>query len=279
MSEALKGWQQSLHPDDADRFREIAGRVRIVQEFQPGDRQASVRGRAQGGAPDGELRRLRRGPRRAVQRSADAVESVCAARRPGLRQDRPGHRRRRLAHERAGVFAVLLAAAGAYTIWRAVARPLARITRVTEAIAAGEVDGEVPYRGRGDEVGALARSISVFKEAMRRNAELGRTVAEDAQARGRRQEAMADRDQPVRRRGRGHAVRARPHFRSHAGRRPDASPGRRTPPRPARPARPRRRPMRRPMCATSRRRPTSSPPRCRRSTARWRSRMPSPARR
>src|ERR1700682_3246478 len=32
LSDALKGWQQGLHPDDAERFREIAGRVRIVQD-------------------------------------------------------------------------------------------------------------------------------------------------------------------------------------------------------------------------------------------------------
>jgi methyl-accepting chemotaxis protein len=87
--------------------------------------------------------------------------------------------------------AVLLAAAGAYTIWRAVARPLARITRVTEAIAAGNVQGEVPDRGRGDEVGALARSIAVFRDAMRSNAELSRTVIDDAEARAKRQEGMS----------------------------------------------------------------------------------------
>ncbi len=34
----------------------------------------------------------------------------------------------------------------------------------------------VPYRERGDEVGALARSIAVFQDAMRRNEELNRTV-------------------------------------------------------------------------------------------------------
>src|SRR3979411_2239345 len=32
LSAALKGWQQSLHPDDAERFRDISGRVRIVQD-------------------------------------------------------------------------------------------------------------------------------------------------------------------------------------------------------------------------------------------------------
>jgi methyl-accepting chemotaxis protein len=89
------------------------------------------------------------------------------------------------------LLALLLAAVGVYIIWRAVARPMARITRVTEAIAAGRTQNEVPYRNRGDEIGALARSIAVFQGAMRRNEELNRTVGDEAQARERRQEEMS----------------------------------------------------------------------------------------
>ena len=90
------------------------------------------------------------------------------------------------------VAAILLAAAGAVIIWGAVGRPLARITGVTEAVAGGQTQVPVPYGDRSDEVGALARSISVFQEAMRRNDELSRTVAEDAQSRAQRQELMAE---------------------------------------------------------------------------------------
>ena len=49
----------------------------------------------------------------------------------------------------------------------------------------------MPYGERGDEVGALARSIAVFQDAMRSNEELSRTVIDDAQARARRQEQMS----------------------------------------------------------------------------------------
>jgi len=191
LSEALKGWQQSLHPDDAERFREIAGRVRIAQ-----DSSREI------------VRRLNEGGLKAARQMAGfddygAVHGVLSNDLQNLSKvyaQRADQAYAKIDQGIAvaawltsvlGAIAVVLAAVGAYTIWRAVAKPLARITRVTEVIAAGEVDNEVPYRARGDEVGALARSISVFKEAMRRNAELGRTVAEDAQARGRRQEAMA----------------------------------------------------------------------------------------
>ena len=88
-------------------------------------------------------------------------------------------------------FAVLLAVAGAMVISRSVAKPLADITRVTEQVAAGEAGVSIPFAERGDEIGALARSIGVFKQAMRHNEELNRTVVDDAQARAHRQEQMS----------------------------------------------------------------------------------------
>src|SRR5262249_4559291 len=73
--------------------------------------------------------------------------------------------------------AVLLAAAGIYIIWRAVARPLAQITRIIEIIAAGggengELDAVLPLGDRNDEIGAFARSLAVFRQTMRWNSEL-----------------------------------------------------------------------------------------------------------
>ena len=85
-----------------------------------------------------------------------------------------------------GVLALVtlaLAVAGMIIIGRAVARPLADITRVTEQVAGGATGIVIPNAGRHDEVGALARSIVVFQQAMERNAELNRTIADDARAR------------------------------------------------------------------------------------------------
>jgi len=84
------------------------------------------------------------------------------------------------------VLAVGLAIAGVLLIWRAVARPLTAITRVTEAVAEGNSHLDVPYGARRDEIGALARSVAVFQHAMRHNDDLNRTVSADAQARAQR---------------------------------------------------------------------------------------------
>ncbi len=87
-----------------------------------------------------------------------------------------------------GAFAVALAVSGMLLIWRAVARPLTAITRITQAVAEGAHNLEVPYGTRRDEVGALARSIAVFQQAMRRNEELKETVTAEARARAERAE-------------------------------------------------------------------------------------------
>jgi methyl-accepting chemotaxis protein len=89
-----------------------------------------------------------------------------------------------------GAIAILLAAAGSFFIRYAVTRPLAEITRVTEAVAEGNAVA-IPYGARRDEIGALSRSIAVFQHAMHHNADLNRTVVKDADARVKRQEQIA----------------------------------------------------------------------------------------
>jgi methyl-accepting chemotaxis protein len=79
-------------------------------------------------------------------------------------------------------FAVLLAAAGVILIRRSVTMPIAEITRVTEAVAAGNLATQVPFSKRHDEIGALARAIVVFQNAMEHVKELSQKIAEDAEA-------------------------------------------------------------------------------------------------
>ena len=50
---------------------------------------------------------------------------------------------------------------------------------------------EIPFSERSDEIGALARSIGVFQHAITHNAELNRTVLDDADARARSQQMMS----------------------------------------------------------------------------------------
>ncbi|WP_158240466.1 EAL domain-containing protein [Telmatospirillum siberiense] len=60
---------------------------------------------------------------------------------------------------------VVLASAGAiFLIARSVSRPLLKLTGVMERLSRRDFDVEVPFRGRGDEIGAIARAVAVFRE-------------------------------------------------------------------------------------------------------------------
>jgi methyl-accepting chemotaxis protein len=191
LAQALDGWRLAAPAEDAEHVREIAGRVGIVRDTsrevvrrltEQGLASARQMGSFDGyGAVHGVLSRnletlSRLYSERAERAYAAIDESIIAG---------------AWSISLLSVLAIGLAGAGALLIWRAVARPLARLTSVTEKIAAGNLESAVPHRGRGDEVGALARSIAVFQDAMRRNEELGGIVREDAQQRARRQEHMS----------------------------------------------------------------------------------------
>src|SRR5262249_60556623 len=60
------------------------------------------------------------------------------------------------------VFAVVLLAS--IIISRSVAKPLHVITDLTGRLAAGDQAFEVPYTTRKDEIGGLAKALSVFKD-------------------------------------------------------------------------------------------------------------------
>ncbi len=87
--------------------------------------------------------------------------------------------------------AVILGLAGVGVLVRSITAPLNEITRVTQAVADGGIEVDVPFADRQDEVGALSRAIAVFQQAMRRNADLNGIVQSEAQERKGRQERVA----------------------------------------------------------------------------------------
>jgi methyl-accepting chemotaxis protein len=89
-----------------------------------------------------------------------------------------------------GGIAIMLGVIGALVLRRTVVHPLAEITRVTEQVAEGSAVA-IPYGTRRDEIGTLSRSIGVFQDAMRHNQELNKTVLQDAELRGARQEHVS----------------------------------------------------------------------------------------
>src|SRR5258707_14739874 len=75
---------------------------------------------------------------------------------------------------------------GVLIISRSVARPLSVITTTIKRVAEGDENVEVPHTGRGDEIGALARAIQIFQEAMNGNRKLNSQVLQESKARDER---------------------------------------------------------------------------------------------
>ncbi|BAI75265.1 methyl-accepting chemotaxis protein III, ribose and galactose sensor (plasmid) [Azospirillum sp. B510] len=67
-----------------------------------------------------------------------------------------------------------------------VIRPLLGVTRAVERLAAGDLNAEVSGTERADEVGRLARSLQIFKDALIAKRETDLTLAADAAQRERR---------------------------------------------------------------------------------------------
>jgi methyl-accepting chemotaxis protein len=191
IGDVVTEWQWSVRPEDQAEFDAFADRIKQFQEFR---RELMQRGAELGPAAAREWgdSEKNREVRAALNKDLEAFARLYSQRSKHVyAKIEQGIDTAAWLLSLIAAAAVLLAAAGAYMIRRNVARPLARITRITEAVAAGETQRAVPYGERGDEVGALARSIAVFQDAMRKNAELSRTVIDDAQTRAHRQERMA----------------------------------------------------------------------------------------
>ncbi|HEY0914120.1 MAG TPA: CHASE3 domain-containing protein, partial [Solimonas sp.] len=52
-----------------------------------------------------------------------------------------------------------------WAVARTVTRPVTQLTSLMSRLSSGETDVEIPYRGHGDEIGALARGLEVFRRS------------------------------------------------------------------------------------------------------------------
>jgi len=192
IAKVVEGWKKSVRGDDAELFEQVTGRIAQFIDFRRelarlGTEVSPAAGREWG---DNDANRS---VRKALNEDLDKLTKIYSTRATRVYSEiDTGIDKTAMWLTLMAGFAVLLAAAGALVISRSVAKPIASITRITEAVAAGDASIAVPYSERSDEIGALARSIAVFQRAMRNNEELNRTVRSDAEARTHRQEQMSN---------------------------------------------------------------------------------------
>jgi methyl-accepting chemotaxis protein len=191
IAKIVEDWRGSVHPDDAADFDTFSKRIAQFIEFRKelvrlGTEVSPDKGREWG---DNDANR---NVRTALNKDLEKLASNYDARTKRIYAELEQRLHLTVWLLTAlAIVALSLAGVGVLIIWRSVTRPLGEITRVTEAVAGGAHGVAIPYGDRRDEIGALARSIGVFQQAMGRNVELGDKVRADAQARAKRQEQVA----------------------------------------------------------------------------------------
>jgi methyl-accepting chemotaxis protein len=85
-----------------------------------------------------------------------------------------------------GVVALVIGGLLAWRVGRGVSQPVSAMTVTMERLAAGDYAVAVPGADRGDELGAMARTVAVFKEALIAKAHADAEAADEADAKMRR---------------------------------------------------------------------------------------------
>jgi methyl-accepting chemotaxis protein len=86
--------------------------------------------------------------------------------------------------------AVLLSAGATAWLSRLISRPILAITAAMRRLAEGDLATELPSTGRADEIGQMARALSVFRDNAREARALQTTADHEHAAKARRQAAM-----------------------------------------------------------------------------------------
>src|SRR5882757_2126665 len=181
----VKNWEALVQADDAEQFATFKKRIEQFVDFRKelvrrGVEVSSAAGREWG---DNDANRE---VRSALNKDLEALSRVYAERSKKLAQQTDANRTLAFVLTCLGGLALIVVVMGVLIIARSIARPLSAITSTIKRVADGAEGVEVPHIDRADEIGALARAISIFQEAMERNRNLNSQVLQDAKARDER---------------------------------------------------------------------------------------------
>ncbi|HEY2248795.1 MAG TPA: HAMP domain-containing methyl-accepting chemotaxis protein [Bradyrhizobium sp.] len=178
-------WEAIVQADDADQFATFKKRIEQFVDFRKelvrrANEISPAAGREWG---DNDANRS---VRSALNKDLEALSKVYAERGRKIAAQAEVNRELSFVLTCLGGLALLLVGIGIVIIARSIARPLSVITATIKHVAEGAENVEVPHTTRDDEIGALARAIQIFKEAMERNRNLNSQVSADSAARAER---------------------------------------------------------------------------------------------
>lgn len=181
----IKDWQLIVRADDAEQFAVFKKRIEQFVDFRKELVRRGVEVNAAAGREWGD-NDANRTVRSALNKDLEALSKVYAERGKRIAEQTDANRVMAFVLTGLGGLALVVVGIGVLIISRSIARPLSVITTTIKRVAEGADNVEVPHTDRADEIGALARAIQIFKEAMDRNRNLNSQVLQDSKAREQR---------------------------------------------------------------------------------------------
>jgi len=180
--DVVKEWHSIVQADDAQQFATFKDRIDKFVEFRKELVRRAIEVSHEAGREWGD-NDANRSVRTALNEDLAALSKVYAQRSKRIAQQTEVNRQLAFLLTCLGGLELALVAIGVFIIARMVARPLSVITTTIKQVAEGTEGVEVPHTHRQDEIGALARAIKIFQEAMDRNRNLNSQALLDSKAR------------------------------------------------------------------------------------------------
>jgi len=185
----VKNWEALVQADDAEQFATFKKRIEQFIDFRKELVRRGVEINAAAGREWGD-NDANRQVRSALNKDLEALSRVYAERSKKLAAQADANHTLAYVLTGLGVLAIIVVIIGVLIISRSIARPLSVITETIKRVADGDEGIEVPHANRGDEIGALARAIKIFQDAMDRNRNLNSQVLQDSKAREQRSQQI-----------------------------------------------------------------------------------------
>ena len=182
MLSVVNKWKLIVQADDAEQFATFKKRIEQFVDFRKELVRRAMEINPAAGREWGD-NDANRAVRSALNKDLEALSKVYAERSKTIAEQTETNRNLSLVLTCLGGIALALVIIGVILIARSIARPLAQITATIKTVADGGETIEVPHTGRGDEIGALARAIQIFQQAMDHNRSLNAQVADESRSR------------------------------------------------------------------------------------------------
>jgi len=181
----VKDWESIIRSDDAGQFAVFKKRILQFVDFRKELVRRAVEISPAAGREFGD-NDANRAVRSALNKDLEALSRVYDERSGQIVLQTAANRNMSFVLTCLGALALIVVIVGVLLISRSVARPLSLITATIKQVAEGAENVEVPHIDRADEIGALARAIRIFQEAMARNRNLNSQVLQESRSRDER---------------------------------------------------------------------------------------------